>query len=85
MLNNISKCLKVLPTDYEEYGGEIKRWSDPDKNYPDCSSGCKFFVELKEPFGYDWGVCANPNGPRKGLLTWEHMAGYNCFEENKNG
>jgi hypothetical protein len=29
----------------------------------------------------DWGVCTNPRGPRKGLLTWEHQAGYGCFEE----
>lgn len=85
MIGNISKSLKILPTDYEEYGGEVKRWSNKNENYPDCSVGCKFFIELKEPFSNDWGVCVNPNGPRKGLLTFEHMAGYNCFEENKNG
>jgi hypothetical protein len=77
---NLFLCLKILPTDYEEYGGEVKRWKDPEKNYPDCSSGCKFFVPLQEPFSNDWGVCANPNSSRKGLLTWEHQAGFDCFE-----
>lgn len=85
MSNNIWSCLKVLPTDYDEYGGEIKRWADPAKNYPDCSCGCKFFVTLSEPYSYDWGVCTNPNAPRKGMLTWEHIAGFNCFEAEKNG
>jgi hypothetical protein len=74
------KSLKILPTDYEDYGGEVKRWKDPNLNYPDCSSGCSFFVELKGSLGFDWGVCSNPNGPRKGLLTWEHQAGFGCFE-----
>jgi hypothetical protein len=33
------KCVKVLPTDYSEYGGMIRRWST-DEDYPDCSWGC---------------------------------------------
>lgn len=82
MKNNLFVCLKILPTDYDEYGGEIKRWADSNKNYPDCSCGCKFFVELENQ-GADWGVCANPNSPRKGLLTWEHQAGFDCFEEER--
>lgn len=77
------KVLKKLPTDYQEYGGDIKRWEDPEKDYPDCSRGCKYFVELKEKLGYDWGVCANPNSPRAGLLTWEHQTGVDCFEAEK--
>lgn len=74
------KVLKILPTDYEEYGGEIKRWSDPEKDYPDCSRGCKHFVPLEGELKYDWGVCAKPNSPRSGLLTWEHQTGVDCFE-----
>ena len=58
-------CLRVFPTDYDAYGGEVKRWSDPD--------------ELR----YDWGVCSKPGGPRAGLLTWEHQAGFGCFESDE--
>ena len=84
-MENLFKCLKVLSTDYEEYGGNVKRWQDPEKYYPDCSGGCKFFIELKGDLGYDWGVCSKPNAPRSGLLTWEHQAGFGCFEiESKN-
>jgi hypothetical protein len=77
------KVLKILPTDYQEYGGEIKRWEDPEKDYPDCSRGCKYFIELKENLGNDWGVCVNKNSPRAGLLTWEHQTGLDCFEAEK--
>ena len=68
-------CVKRLPTDYTDYGGEIERWKDGD-DYPDCSSGCKHWLELDN----DWGVCNNVDGPRAGLLTWEHQAGKGCFE-----
>ena len=77
---NLFECLIVLPSDYEEYGGTVKRWQDPNRDYPDCSRGCKYFVPLKEPHEFDWGVCANPKSPRKGLLTWEHQTGESCFE-----
>jgi len=80
---NLFECLKILPSDYEEYGGTIKRWEKTELNYPDCSSGCKYFVPLIDPFQFDWGVCANPNSPRKGLLTWEHQAGFKCFEKTE--
>ena len=68
-------CVKRLPTDYSDYGGEIERWADGD-DYPDCSSGCKYWLALDN----DWGVCNNVNSPRAGLLTWEHQAGKGCFE-----
>jgi hypothetical protein len=77
---NLFKCLKILPTDYENYGGEVKRWANPELDYPDCSRGCKFFVKLIEPHSSDWGVCAKPKSPRAGMLTWEHLAGFGCFE-----
>lgn len=73
--------LKILPTDYEEYGGEVKRWADPLKDYPDCSRGCKHFVPLKDELGNDWGVCSKKGSPREGLLTWEHQTGVDCFEK----
>jgi hypothetical protein len=79
------KALKILPTDYEEYGGEVKRWADSQKDYPDCSRGCKHFVKLEGDLGYDWGVCSNPSSPRAGMLTWEHQTGVNCFEKEDEG
>lgn len=78
--SSLFRCLKVLPTDYEEYGGEVKRWKDPKLPYPDCSSGCRHFFSLDGDLGMDWGVCGNPQAPRSGLLTWEHQAGFGCFE-----
>jgi hypothetical protein len=81
---DLFKVLKRLPTDYSNYGGEVKRWEHDDVPYPDCSCGCKFFVNLTEPYFFDWGVCAKPEGPRAGLLTWEHQAGFGCFEQEDN-
>lgn len=76
-------CIR-LDTDYIDYGGKVERWSDPSQSYPDCSSGCKWFIPLHdfetESWDPDWGVCSKPGAPRQGLLTWEHQAGYNCYE-----
>jgi hypothetical protein len=80
MTADLFQCLRVLPTDYEAYGGKVHRWADPNQDYPDCSAGCKFFVPLTEPYWCDWGVCSKPGAPRAGLLTWEHQAGFGCFE-----
>jgi hypothetical protein len=78
--------LKALPTDYRDYGGKIERWKHVDIEYPDCSSGCKWWVPLydhkKDGADTDWGVCTNPNSARAGLLTWEHQAGFKCFESD---
>lgn len=67
---------KRLPDDYTPYG-QKERWAEPDQEYPDCSSGCRFFYALKkrggEPIGFDWGVCGNANSHRAGLLTFEHQ------------
>ena len=71
--------LKCLPTDYTDYGGKVERWVDSD-NYPDCSCGCRWFLPLEGELGADWGVCSKPGAPREGLLTFEHQAGYGCFE-----
>lgn len=72
-----------LQTDYTDYGGAVERWADDDQAYPDCSSGCRWAEWLRDPLGADWCVCTNPKSPRVGLLTFEHMAGYGCFEEEK--
>jgi hypothetical protein len=58
-------CL-TRPTDFEPYGHRVREDAD-------CSCGCRYFVPLAEPFGADWGVCANPLSPRAGLLTFEHQ------------
>jgi len=75
---------KRLPTDYTDYGGEIVRWADEDAAYPDCSCGCRWAVWLADPHNFDWLVCAKPNAPRSGLLTWEHQTGSVCFEEEED-
>ena len=50
---------------------------------PDCSCGCKWFVELSGSVGLDWGVCYCPQSPRAGLLTFEHM-GCEFFEHGQD-
>jgi hypothetical protein len=81
--STLFNVLKILPTDYEAYGGQIRRWEDSEKDYPDCSGGCKHFVPLDGDLKFDWGVCANKKSPRAGLLTWEHQAGVDCFEKEE--
>lgn len=55
-----------LPSDYQPYGQR-------ERTGPDCSCGCKHFLKLPGKLGMDWGVCANPDSPRTGLLTFEHQ------------
>ena len=84
MKDDIWKVVKILPTDYSDYGGEIERWKNNNDSYPDCSSGCRYWRPLYSEYHRgpddDWGVCANPESPRAGLLTWEHQAGHDCWE-----
>ena len=58
-------CLK-LSTDFEPYGQ--RKWSGPREVRPDCPA-CRRFAELFRAWP-DWGVCANPESPRAGLLTY---------------
>ena len=58
-------CRK-LPSDFEPYG-------ERERDGPDCSGGCRFFVPLHGDLAFDWGICANPKSPRAGLLTFEHQ------------
>lgn len=83
--DEIWKVVRILPTDYSDYGGQVRRWSDPEKNYPDCSSGCRYYQRLisRQEEGVedaDWGVCMKIGSPRQGLLTFEHQAGDSCWE-----
>lgn len=82
--NQLLKACKILNTDYIDYGGKITRYLDPDLNYPDCSCGCKYFIPLHDEKNncqdFDFGVCINPKSQRCGLLTFEHQAGFGCFD-----
>jgi len=69
--------VKVLASDYSDYGGRVERGADDFLPYPDCSEGCRYWRALDN----SWGVCANPGAPRAGLLTWEHQAGFGCFDD----
>jgi hypothetical protein len=85
----LSDC-RSLPSDYgKPYDGTIERWADDDKDYPDCSCGCRFFAPLFNAESMnkqdgDFGVCLNQKGPRHGLLTFEHQAGFGCFAAGCN-
>jgi len=70
-----------LPKDYDPFG-DVKRWENPEENYPDCSMGCKYYKTLSGELGSDWGVCVNRNSHRFGFLTFEHQAGKDCFEKS---
>lgn len=69
-----------LPSDYRDYGGTVERWADESLAYPDCSCGCLWAAWLASTLGGDWCVCANPTAPRRGLLTFEHQTGLDCFQ-----
>ena len=68
-------CRK-LPSDFTSYGERDRDTADP---CADCSCGCRHFIPLEGELGNDWGVCANVNSPRAGLLTFEHQ-GCSQFE-----
>lgn len=67
----------VLPTDYTTHGGQVDR--DDTEYGADCSCGCRWARWLEGDLGGDWCVCARPDGPRFGLLTFEHQAGA-CYQ-----
>lgn len=59
------QCWKVARAT-EEYDSGIHYMND-------CSCGCYFFHPLLGDLHRDWGVCTNPQSPRAGLLTFEHI------------
>ena len=78
------EMVKRLPEDYKPFG-ELERWANPEEEYPDCSMGCKYFIELKGELGNDWGVCCNKNSHRYSLLTFEHQGCQKfIFDKNNN-
>lgn len=62
-------CRK-LPSDFAPWGQRERDTAEP---WQDCSCGCRHFVPLVGEPGHDWGVCAHPQSPRAGLLTFEHQ------------
>lgn len=64
---DIHRRLWLVCPDQDTYENGVRA------DLPDCASGCKHFHPLKGAAGMDWGVCMEPNSPRKGLLTFEHM------------
>lgn len=66
------EMVRRLPQDYKPFG-KLERWLNPEEDYPDCSMGCKYFIELKGELGNDWGICCNKNSHRYSLLTFEHQ------------
>lgn len=74
--DRIHLSLIKLPSDFQPWGSRSRE----DDYGPDCSHGCKFFMPLEGDLGLDWGVCVNHQGPRKGMLTFEHQ-GCKFFEE----
>src|ERR1035437_9359956 len=61
------QIVRKLPSDFGPYG-QVKR-----ETICDCSSGCRWFHVLAGSRSRDWGVCANQQSPRAGLLTFEHQ------------
>lgn len=78
---HLLNILKTLPEDYDPWGKEV-RWADDNKQYADCSWGCKYAIPLDGDLGMDWVVCTNPKSHRVGLLTFEHQGCFK-FEDDK--
>jgi hypothetical protein len=77
MHERLHALVKDLPTDFEPYG-------ERERDGPDCSCGCRWFLPLEGKLGMDWGVCANTRSPRAGMLTFEHQ-GCLEFESDDDG
>lgn len=82
MHEHLLKIVKRLPTDYKSFGN-VERWEHDNLAYPDCSCGCKHYIVLEGKLGMDWGICSKNDSPRVGLLTFEHQAGFGCFEQDE--
>ena len=68
------EACRRLPSDWEPLGQ--RNWHGRTEDRPDCDT-CRWFVEFFRT-GPDWGVCTNPESPRRGALTfreqgcWQH-------------
>jgi hypothetical protein len=75
---HLLKIMKTLRADFTPWG---ERDRDKCECWADCSCGCLWFHTLAGRAGHDWGICANPDSPRVGLLTFEHQ-GCPAFEKD---
>ncbi len=77
----------ILESDYAYYGGTIVRDKPPARGWEDCSS-CRFFAPIHNRktgrADTDFGVCLNQHGPRAGLFTFEHQAGFSCYQPDED-
>lgn len=62
---------------------DFRPWGDADREGDDCSCGCVHARPLAGRLGADWLVCSCEDGPRAGLLTFEHQGGAGCFETTR--
>ncbi len=63
---HLMSIMRRLRDDYEPYGQQGRQGFD-------CSCGCRWYKPLAGALGSDWGVCANRDSHRAGLLTFEHQ------------
>ena len=73
------EACRRLPTDWEPVGQ--RQWHGRREARPDCDK-CHWFVELLRT-SPDWGVCANPESERTGLLTYREQGCWKHEPENK--
>lgn len=64
---------KKLPSDFEPYGMRSRDGCEKGEEWRDCSCGCAWYHVLIGEARHDWGICANRESPRAGLLTFEHQ------------
>jgi hypothetical protein len=79
--DHLLQIVHRLPGDFAPFGTRDR--DAEDAGGADCSCGCKHFLKLAGELGLDWGVCANPQSPRRGLLTFEHQ-GCRKFEAKES-
>jgi hypothetical protein len=60
------RLMRRHAADYAPYGHAEREWGD-------CSCGCRWYRKLSGELGMDWGVCTNTASHRVGLLTFEHQ------------
>jgi len=62
----------------ERKRSDFKPYGFKEREGADCSCGCVHF-EMLQDAPDDWGVCMNAKSQRRGMLTFEHQAGGECF------
>ena len=63
----LARVCRRIPSDFKPYGNRERNGED------DCSCSCRHYARFRGDIGQDWGVCLNAEGPRAGLITFEHQ------------